>query len=88
MSVNVKMTPKSTATLMIGSIIGSWIWKSVRKKPAPSTAAASGMSFGIAVQPARRITVANGSMCQVWTRITDDHRELRLARATSAGRTG
>jgi len=42
---------------MIGSIIGTRIRNSVRQKPAPSTAAASGMSLGMAVRPASRITV-------------------------------
>jgi hypothetical protein len=71
MSVNVKTTPKRSATFMIGRIIGSSIAKSRRKKPAPSTSAASGMSRGIAVHPASRMTVANGSMCQACTRITE-----------------
>src|SRR5437762_14384356 len=71
MSVNVKIVPKRTATLMIGIIIGSRIRNSVRQKPAPSTAAASGISFGIAVRPASRITVENGIRGQLWTRNTE-----------------
>ena len=71
MSVKVKMTPNRTATLMMGSIIGMVIWKSVRKKPAPSTAAASSMSRGMEVSPASMITVANGSIRQVWTMMTE-----------------
>src|SRR4051812_19579941 len=36
---------------------------------APSTAAASYCSFGIASRPAMRISVQNGSACQMWTSI-------------------
>ncbi len=71
MSVKVKTTPKSTATLMMGRIIGRVIWKCVRQNPAPSTAAASGISFGIEVRPARRITVENGIIRQAWTAMTE-----------------
>src|SRR5262249_60041021 len=71
MSVNVKMTPNRIATLRIGRIIGIVISNNVRQNPAPSTAAASGMSLGIAVSPASTMTVENGRRRQVWTRITD-----------------
>jgi hypothetical protein len=71
MSVKVKTTPKRTATLMIGFIIGSVISRCVRQNPAPSTAAASGISFGIEVSPASRITVENGIIRQEWTAMTD-----------------
>src|SRR5438552_17769616 len=71
MSVNVKMMPKSTATFTIGSIIGMVIWNMVRQNPAPSTAAASGISRGIAVSPASSITVENGSKRKLYTPIND-----------------
>src|SRR5262252_8035394 len=71
MSVNVKITPKRTATERIGVIIGRLIWKAVRQNPAPSIAAASGISFEIADRPASMITVENGMSRQQWTRMTD-----------------
>src|SRR2546430_4970073 len=71
MSVKVKIVPKRTATLMIGVIIGRRIRNSVRQKPAPSTAAASGISFGTAVLRASRITVEKGIRRQLWTRRTE-----------------
>src|SRR5262245_13031259 len=71
MSVNVKMIPKRTATERIGAIIGMLIWKVVRQKPAPSIAAASGISFEMAERPASMITVENGIRRQQWTRMTD-----------------
>ena len=71
MSVNVKMIPKRTATLRMGVIIGILIWKRVRQKPAPSMAAASGISFGMAERPASMITVENGISRQQCTRTTD-----------------
>src|ERR1051326_2548586 len=70
-SVNVKMVPNSTATPRIGVIIGRLIWNVVRQNPAPSMAAASGISFGIALLPASRITVENGINRQQCTRITE-----------------
>ena len=72
MSVNVKMTPnrKRDDARWAGSS-GSVIVKCVRQKPLPSIAAASGMSRGIDVRPASRITVAKGSVRHVWTRMTD-----------------
>ena len=79
MSVNVKMTPKSRATSTIGRIIGSVIVKCVRQKPLPSTAAASGMSRGIDVRPASRITVANGQRAPRVHEDDGQHRETRLA---------
>src|SRR5579862_9678058 len=71
MSVKVKMVPNSTATLRIGVIMGRLIWNKVLQKPAPSMDAASGISLGIAVRPASRITVENGISRQQCTRITD-----------------
>src|SRR5258708_18741237 len=71
MSVKVKMVPNNTATLMIGTIMGRLIWNSVRQKPAPSIEAASGISLGMAVRPASRMTVENGINRQQCTRITD-----------------
>src|SRR5256885_13820553 len=63
--------PNSTATLMMDLIMGILIWKSVRQKLAPSMAAASGISLGMAVWPASMITVENGMRRQQWTRITE-----------------
>src|SRR6202047_3938503 len=71
MSVKVKIVPNSTATLMMGAIIGMLMRKRMRQNPAPSMAAASGMSLGIAVSPASMMTVENGIRRQQWTRITD-----------------
>src|SRR5215467_2930853 len=71
MSVNVNTVPNRTATLMMGTIMGRLIWNSVRQKPAPSMAAASGISLGIAVRPASRITVENGISSEQCTRMTE-----------------
>ena len=67
--VDIAMAPQTT--LRIGVIIGMLIWKSVRQNPAPSLAAASGISFGIAVRPASMMTVENGISRQQCTRTTD-----------------
>ncbi len=67
MSVKVNTTPKRIATVRIGSIIGIVIWKVLLSGPAPSMSAASWISLGMEVSPARRITVENGSMRQTWT---------------------
>src|SRR5205823_4281429 len=50
-SVKAKTNPKSTATSRMGSTRGMVIWNMVRKKPAPSMAAASWMSCGIELSP-------------------------------------
>src|SRR5262249_2994551 len=71
MSVNVKMIPNRTPTERIGVIMGRLIWNVVRQKPAPSMAAASGISFEIAERPASMMTVENGIRRQQWTRITE-----------------
>src|SRR5258707_2251166 len=71
MSVKVKIVPNSTATLRMGVIMGRLIWNSVRQKPAPSMAAGSGISLGIAVRPASTITEENGISRQQCTRITE-----------------
>src|SRR5579863_2843867 len=70
-SVKVKIVPKRTTTLRMGVIIGKLTLNNVRQKPAPSMAAASGISLGMAVRPARIMTVENGIKRQQWTRITD-----------------
>ena len=67
MSVKVKTTPKRTATVRIGSIIGRVTWNALASGPAPSMSAASWTSGGMEVSPARRITVENGSIRQTWT---------------------
>ena len=67
MSVKVKTTPKRTATVRMGSIIGSVIWKALANGPAPSMSAASWTSDGIEVSPASRITVEKGSSRQTCT---------------------
>src|SRR5258708_34186407 len=71
MSVKVKIVPNSTAALRMGVIMGQLNWNHVRQKPGPSMAAASGISLGIAVRPASRITVENGISRQQCTRITE-----------------
>src|SRR3970282_1441631 len=53
MSVKAKTRPKSPATSMIGWMSGIVIWNRCRKKPAPSTWAASRMSWGSEVSRAR-----------------------------------
>src|SRR5207248_8255090 len=67
----VKMVPKRTATLRMGVMMGRLIWNRVRQKPAPSMDAASGISLGMAVLPASRITVENGMSRQQCTSITE-----------------
>ena len=66
MSVKVKTTPKSTATVRMGSIIGNVTWKALASGPAPSMSAASWTSVGIDVSPASRMTVENGSIRHTW----------------------
>ena len=69
MSVNVKTTPNSTATVRIGRIIGISTRKMRASVPAPSMAAASRTSLGIAVSP-------DGSKVQITI-----HKKIALGRA-------
>ena len=52
------------------AISGKLTWKNMRKPVAPSTRAASWMSDGIAIRPASRMMVQNGSHFQTWVTIT------------------
>ena len=71
MSVNANTNPNSSATSRIGITSGRVIWNRWRKNPAPSTSAASWMSWGIDESPPSRITVASGSVRQTCTVMID-----------------
>ena len=55
------MTPNSSWMAISGRSSGSVMWRKRRHGPAPSIAAASSSSGGIACRPARKISIANGS---------------------------
>ena len=55
----------------IGNTSGMVIWNMWRKKRAPSTSAASWMSWGMPDKPPRRMTVASGSVRQTCTVMTE-----------------
>jgi len=70
-------TPKSTATATTGKSNGSSTWNRRRQNPAPSTIAASTISWGIDDSPASTITVANGKIRHACT--------MMMATSASAG---
>ena len=49
---------------------GSVMWRNLPQLPAPSIAAASYSSAGIACSPASRVTAKNGNPCQITARTT------------------
>src|SRR6266496_3439009 len=72
MSVAVKMIPKRTATIAIGSCRGSDTYQNFFRPVAASIAAASSTSCGIDEMPAMKITTANGIVRQACTVMIDD----------------
>src|SRR5918996_2605682 len=71
MSVNVKIAPNNAATAMTGRVSGIVTSNMRRQKPAPSTRAASSMSWGRAITPASTMTAAGGTSRQTCTAMTD-----------------
>jgi len=69
-SFQAAMKAKITAVTMAGSDSGSVIWRSVRSRPQPSTAAASSISRGMAAKNARRIQMANARLKAALVRIS------------------
>ena len=65
------MAPNRAATATTGRVSGIVTSNMRRQKPAPSTRAASSMSLGMAIRPARMITAASGTRRHTWTAITD-----------------
>ncbi len=71
MSVMLNTRPKSTATSRMGSTSGRVMTKRCRKNPAPSTSAASWMSWGIDDSPPSEMTVASGIVRHTCTPMID-----------------
>src|SRR3989442_3850813 len=71
MSVAVKTIPNRSGTVAIGSCSGSETYQNFFSPVAPSIAAASSTSFGIEAIPARKITVANGTIRHACTAMID-----------------
>src|SRR5215208_227714 len=71
MSVAVNTMPKSNATVAIGSCSGSDTYQNFLSPVAPSIFAASSTSVGIDEIPAMKMTVANGRMRHVCTKMID-----------------
>src|SRR5437899_3275331 len=76
-SVAVYTTPSTTATAPTGISNGSSTTSNRRQNPAPSTIAASTISWGIDASPASTITVANGKIRHACT--------MMMAKSASAG---